>query len=60
MRDLEQRLTKTSDSKVVAEEKLQSSEGLVRSLQDEIKTTTAKLEAKTSELTEVNDKVCTC
>ena len=60
MRDLEQRLTKTSDSKVVAEEKLQSSEGLVRSLQDEIKTTTAKLEAKTSELTEVKDKVCTC
>ena len=58
VKDLEQRLTKVTDAKASVEEKLKASEHFVQSLEAELQTTKATLEARQAELKESQDRVC--
>lgn len=57
IKDLEQRLSKVTDSKSVFEEKLKTSEHLVVSLETELQSTKSSLEAREAELEQVQEKV---
>jgi chromosome segregation ATPase len=59
VKDLEQKLSKITDSKTSVEEKLKTSEHFVQSLETELQTTRANLEARQTELKESQDKVRT-
>ena len=59
VKDLERRLSEAMDAKAALEDGLKSSEHFTRSLETELQSTKAALEAGQTELREVQDKVKT-
>lgn len=57
VKGLEQRLSETTASKTTLEERVRTSEHFIKSLETELQTTKASLEARQNELKEVQDKV---